>query len=107
MRTLQRYDWPGNVRELANVIERGAIVSRGEKLRVDVHRGAVPSVRGVSTLMTEADVEQIRTANTIACLREAGGKVAGPGGAADLLGLRPTTLYSRIRKLGLDAEDWS
>jgi len=107
MRDLQRYDWPGNVRELANVVERAAIVSRGDKLQVDIRPAASPAVRSVATLMTEADVEQIRTANTIACLRETGGKVSGPGGAAELLGMRPTTLYSRIRKLGLHAEDWN
>ncbi|WGH78586.1 sigma 54-interacting transcriptional regulator [Jannaschia ovalis] len=104
IRTLQRYDWPGNVRELANVIERAAIVSRGDKLRVDIRSVGAPAVRGAATLLTEAEVDQIRTANTIACLRETGGKVSGPGGAAELLGIRPTTLYSRIRKLGLQAE---
>jgi transcriptional regulator of acetoin/glycerol metabolism len=56
--------------------------------------------------MTEADVEQIRIANTIACLKKAGGKVSGPDGAAALLGIRPTTLYSRLNKLGLSQEDW-
>ncbi len=106
MRTLQKYDWPGNVRELANVVERAAIVSRGDKLRVDIRPVASPAMRSVATLMTEADLDQIRTANTIACLREAGGKVSGPGGAAELLGVRPTTLYSRIRKLGLNTEEW-
>ena len=107
MACLKRYRWPGNVRELANVVERAAIVSRGDKLQVDIRPAASPAVRSVATLMTEADVEQIRTANTIACLRETGGKVSGPGGAAELLGMRPTTLYSRIRKLGLHAEDWN
>ena len=106
MRTLQKYDWPGNVRELANVIERAAIVSRGDKLRVDIRPVSSLATRSVSTLMTEADVEKIRTANIIACLRETGGKVSGPGGAAELLGIRPTTLYSRIGKLGLRDEDW-
>ncbi|MBU2357392.1 MAG: sigma 54-interacting transcriptional regulator [Alphaproteobacteria bacterium] len=105
MRQLQRYDWPGNVRELANVIERSAIVSHGGKLVVDIRTPSQPSVRGATALLTEAEVEQIRIANTIACLKEAGGRVSGPRGAAALLGVRPTTLYSRIQKLGLTSRD--
>jgi transcriptional regulator with GAF, ATPase, and Fis domain len=62
-------------------------------------------VRGATALLTEAEVEQIRIANTIACLKEAGGRVSGPNGAAALLGVRPTTLYSRIQKLGLSSRD--
>jgi transcriptional regulator with GAF, ATPase, and Fis domain len=106
MRQLQRYDWPGNVRELANVIERSAIVSHGGKLVVDIRNPSAPSVRSAATLLTEADIEQIRIVNTIACLKEAGGRVSGPDGAAALLGIRPTTLYSRIQKLGLSSGDW-
>ena len=58
-------------------------------------------------MITEADVEQIRIANTIACLKMTGGKVSGKDGAAAVLGIRPTTLYSRLKKLGLDKDDWS
>ncbi len=107
MRKLQQYDWPGNVRELANVIERSAIVSQTEKLMVDIHNPAAAVVRSTSTLLTEADIEQIRIANTIACMKEAGGRVSGRGGAAALLGIRPTTLYSRLNKLGLSSSDWA
>ena len=106
IRKLQDYQWPGNVRELANVIERGAIVSRSDKLLVEIQNDTVSAVRATSTLMTEADVEQIRIANTIACLKKAGGKVSGQDGAAALLGIRPTTLYSRLNKLGLSQDDW-
>lgn len=106
MRKLQQYHWPGNVRELANVIERGAIVSRSDKLQVelqsDVATGALPQ----SSLMTEADIEQIRRMNIIACMKEAGGRVSGTKGAAALLGIKPTTLYSRLSKLGLKEGDW-
>ena len=106
MRKLQNYDWPGNVRELANVIERAAIVSHAGKLTVDIQNSAAPVVRSSSTLLTEADIEQIRIANTIACMKEAGGRVSGEDGAAALLGIRPTTLYSRLQKLGLTSKDW-
>lgn len=106
MRKLQDYHWPGNVRELANVIERGAIVSRSDKLQVEIHSGTASGTSATSALMTEADVEQIRIANTIACLKKTGGKVSGKDGAAALLGIRPTTLFSRLSKLGLSQDDW-
>ncbi|SHE94993.1 PAS domain S-box-containing protein [Loktanella atrilutea] len=105
MAQLQRYDWPGNVRELANVIERSAIVSHGDKLVVDIRTPTQPSIRGTTALLTDAEIDQIRIANTIACLKETGGRVSGPDGAAAMLGLQPTTLYSRIRSLGLTALD--
>ena len=106
MRKLQDYHWPGNVRELANVIERGAIVSQSEKLEVEIQSHIVPGSSPTSTLLTEADIEQIRRMNIIACMKEAGGKVSGKKGAAALLGVKPTTLYSRLNKLGLNENDW-
>ena len=106
MRKLQDYNWPGNVRELANVIERGAIVSQSDKLQVEIQSQIVPGSLPTSKLLTEADVEQIRRMNIIACLKETGGKVSGEKGAAALLGIKPTTLYSRLKKLGLSEKDW-
>ncbi len=106
MRKLQEYHWPGNVRELANVIERGAIVSQTDKLLVEIQTHVASVAPNSSTLLTEAEVEHIRTLNTIACMKEAGGRVSGQEGAAALLGIKPTTLYSRLKKLGLKDEDW-
>lgn len=106
MRKLQDYHWPGNVRELANVIERGTIVSQSEKLQVEIQSHIVPRSSPTSTFLTEADVEQIRRMNIVACMKEAGGKVSGKKGAAALLGVKPTTLYSRLKKLGLNEDDW-
>ncbi len=106
VRTLRNYDWPGNVRELANVIERGAIVSTGGKLQVEIMTAPLSDARKRATLLTERDIENMATANLIACLRETGGKVSGPDGAASILGIQPTTLYSRIKKLGLSDSDW-
>ncbi|MFK7875575.1 MAG: sigma-54 interaction domain-containing protein [Paracoccaceae bacterium] len=106
MRKLQQYHWPGNVRELANVIERGAIVSQTDKLLVEIQTNFAAIGPSASTLLSEAEVEQIRTRNIIACMKEAGGQVSGPRGAAALLGIKPTTLYSRLNKLGLSKEDW-
>jgi transcriptional regulator with GAF, ATPase, and Fis domain len=106
MRRLQDYHWPGNVRELANVIERGAIVSQSNKLQVEIQSQVVPGAMPTAALLTEADVEQFRRANIIACMKEANGRVAGKDGAAALLGIKPTTLYSRLKKLGLSEADW-
>jgi len=105
MQKLQAYDWPGNVRELANVIERGAIVSTSGKLMVDIENRRAPENRKPSELLSEADIEQIRMDNTLACLREANGRVSGKDGAAALLGIRPTTLYSRLQKLGISSQE--
>ena len=106
MRKLQNYHWPGNVRELANVIERGAIVSQTDKLQVEIQSTAIQGTLPTSTLLTEADVENIHRTNIIACMKEASGKVSGQEGAAALLGIKPTTLYSRLKKLGLSENDW-
>ncbi len=100
MRKLQDYHWPGNVRELANVIERGAIVSQSDKLQVDIQSQVGLGSMPTPALLTEVEVEQIRKTNIIACMKEAGGKVSGKKGAAALLGIKPTTLYSRLKKLG-------
>jgi len=97
MRKLQEYDWPGNVRELANVIERGAIVSLAGKLMVDFHNPVIPVSTNASALLKDSDFEQLRIANIIACMKAAEGRVSGENGAAELLGIRPTTLYSRLR----------
>ncbi len=106
IRKLQEYQWPGNVRELANVIERGAIVSQTDKFLVDIQTSVTAAGPSSGTLLTEADVDQIRTLNIIACMKEAGGRVSGPDGAAALLGIKATTLYSRLKKLGLKEGDW-
>ncbi len=89
---LQRYHWPGNVRELRNVIERAMIVANGPKLRVDPPgRTALLSP---SLGMKQTEQEHIRRV-----LEMAQWRVRGKGGAAELLGLKPTTLESRMVKL--------
>ena len=102
LRALLSYDWPGNVRELQNVIERAVIVSEGAELAVDPAWLGVAS--SVETARTWADQEKDRIR---AALRAAGGRVYGPGGAAHRLGLKPTTLYGKMRKHGLNRDaDW-
>jgi transcriptional regulator with GAF, ATPase, and Fis domain len=102
LRALAAHDWPGNVRELQNVIERAVIVSDGPELVID---SAWPvSASPVETARTWAQQEKSRI---LAALRAASGRVYGPGGAAQRLGLKPTTLYGKMRKHGLKRDgDW-
>lgn len=106
MRQLSSYDWPGNVRELANVIERAVIVSKSGKLILDIGTHADPALEAAPHVRTEAEMQRAVRQNIISCLRESGGKVSGPEGAAALLGVRATTLYSRLKSLGIEPEEW-
>jgi transcriptional regulator with GAF, ATPase, and Fis domain len=109
---LRRYAWPGNVRELANVIERAAILSpSGKNVRVetllarneDVPAPEQPRSEAAAgaPFVTEMEWRQREKQNLLAALDQAGGKIFGPGGAAELLGMKPTTLASRLRALGI------
>ncbi len=107
--TLLRYDWPGNVRELQNEIERAIILSGGGPLEFSQVLGAQPTLEcyaseGPSTLLTRDELRVRERESIIAALDKTGGKVAGSDGAAALLGMKRTTLYSRILALGLRAK---
>ena len=110
--TLQGYDWPGNVRELQNVIERAVITSRGDALHFDLTdlvqapgsftpSATIPKTRLVMEVIPEAEKPQRERENILAALERSNWKVGGAGGAAELLGIKPTTLHSRIKKMGL------
>jgi chemotaxis protein methyltransferase CheR len=111
MAKLRNYPWPGNVRELRNVIERAVIVTRGSKLQLiddldmqalqlDLHQQTVApvteTVPGIETL------EQTEHNVILRTLKKVHWKVEGPGGAAELLNLNPSTLRSKMRKLGIE-----
>src|SRR5215831_1202285 len=109
---LQRYDWPGDIRELQNVIERAVILSQGGALRFDLSPGnghaiaaaAPSSSNGVASesspaLFSAQELKQRERDNIQAALEQSRWKVYGPGGAAELLGLKPTTLASKIKRL--------
>jgi formate hydrogenlyase transcriptional activator len=106
---LQAYDWPGNVRELENVIERAVIISLGDHLMLDlpVSERARPAAAEAPTredgpaIITESERRARDRAVIEQALGAAGGKVFGPGGAAEILGVKPTTLTSRIKRLGI------
>jgi len=107
---LQEYDWPGNVRELLNVIERAVITSRTGAMRFDLPRANSRQTRKTdvtpepssSTVVPDAAMKQRDRANILAALDQTSWRVHGPGGAAELLGMRPTTLASRIKRMGLE-----
>jgi formate hydrogenlyase transcriptional activator len=125
---LQRYPWPGNIRELENIIERTVILSNQNRLHIDLPTPNAPgenvleqdfpavdstspgctspvctSPGCTSPVLTERERFQRDRENLIAALRQCSGKVSGRQGAAALLGLRPTTLYSRLQKFRIDA----
>ncbi len=97
MGRLQSYDWPGNVRELRNLIERAMILSSEPVLRI-APPDATGSLTDAVMSLEDAQRRQIEKALRVA----AGGRINGPGGAAELLGVKPTTLRSKIKRLGLD-----
>ena len=105
MTALVRYPWPGNVRELQNVIERAVIISTGQLLvlstdELELSANAPPvSSHGSGNL--RATLEEAERQEIVAALERTVGKIAGPNGAAALLGLSRSTLHSRIQKLGI------
>ena len=107
---LHDYDWPGNIRELKNVIERAVILSPGNVLRLDLSMPntaqaetgtTTPAATHSDGILTEKEMRELQKANTIKALEEKGWRVSGPNGAAELLGVKPTTLADRIRALGI------
>jgi formate hydrogenlyase transcriptional activator len=95
MAVLQAYAWPGNIRELRNVVERAMIVSTGAKLSLPLPSVSRPAGKR-SLKLHDVEKEHI-----LSVLDSAGWRIRGAAGAADLLGLKPTTLEARMAKLGL------
>jgi transcriptional regulator with GAF, ATPase, and Fis domain len=96
LEALKRYSWPGNIRELRNVVERAMIVAVGPQLRISSPSGVVSADRTRSEKLMDIERSHIRLV-----LESARWRIRGVGGAADRLGLRPTTLETRMVKLGL------
>ena len=108
---IRAYPWPGNVRELKNVIERAVILSQGSALRLDLslpesrersaHEPVAPVIVERDTVLTEKEIRQLQKQNVITALQQADWRVSGKNGAADMLGIKPTTLADRIKSLGI------
>jgi transcriptional regulator with GAF, ATPase, and Fis domain len=115
MERAQHYDWPGNVRELQNAVERAVIVSHGGKLALDLPEKATPLkiASGRPTLpspqagvIAENEWRELERTNLLSALRQANFRISGKGGAAELLGINPGTLASRLKALGIDKRDY-
>jgi PAS domain S-box-containing protein len=110
VRRLEAYHWPGNVRELQNIIERAVITSHDGKLNLD--RALPEAVNTMADalngpqapaqrVLRAKEIEDLERRNLISALEACNWKVAGANGAAELLGIRPTTLSSRVKALGI------
>jgi DNA-binding NtrC family response regulator len=100
MQRLVTYAWPGNVRELENIIERAVILCSNSTIQaehVQVEVGAAATPDGAVRRLSDVERDHI-----LAALQATNWKVSGKGGTAELLGLRPTTLESRMKKLGIN-----
>ena len=108
---LQNYAWPGNIRELRNVIQRAVILARGGPLQFDLpvtDSSPVPAAskpplgdRATPGFFTEAEMLRHERENLLLVLEQTGWKIKGTNGAAELIGVKPTTLLSRMKKMGL------
>jgi transcriptional regulator with GAF, ATPase, and Fis domain len=96
MDALQRYSWPGNVRELRNLIERAMIISSRPKLRIQLPAATAPSTRA-----SDRKLEEVEREHVLSVLEDVGWRIRGSNGAAERLGLKPTTLEARMARLGI------
>jgi formate hydrogenlyase transcriptional activator len=105
MSKLQRWHWPGNIRELENLIERAVILTTGTALHVPLPE-IKPSTVNVPTVLSSRSGEDDDREHIIKILRETGGVLGGPNGAAARLGIKRTTLQYKIKKLGITRSHW-
>ncbi len=96
MEALKAYRWPGNVRELRNIIERAMIMSRGPTLAIDLSEQNAPGSAAAAKTLDDVEREYIET-----IAESTGWRISGTRGAAEILGMKATTLESRMKKLGI------
>jgi formate hydrogenlyase transcriptional activator len=96
---LGRYSWPGNIRELANLIERAVILSRGTILEIALSE--LVDLRSSSPAQRRSDTDVAERERLLGALKEANWVLGGPRGAAARLGIKRTTLQSRMQRLGI------
>ena len=102
LRTLSAMEWPGNVRELENVIERAVLLTRGNVLQLSLPEVTLSETTVTATELAKEGEDEYQLIMRV--LKETNGVVAGPKGAAQRLGLKRTTLLSRMKRLGIDKE---
>ncbi len=105
MQALAQWDWPGNIRELENLMERSVILSEGSVLRVPLEE-----VRGQnksSEVQDDRTLDSAERQHIVRLLKETGGVLSGPDGAAQRLGVKRTTLQSKMQRLGISRRDYS
>lgn len=106
LQRLMEYDWPGNVRELENLVERELILHRGGPLTFStILQGStqrdMPLVAGSGHSLYPLNLDEANAVHITEVLKLAKGKIDGPGGASEMLGINPSTLRSRLDKLGI------
>jgi transcriptional regulator with GAF, ATPase, and Fis domain len=105
MQALTNWDWPGNIRELENFMERAVILSRGPALRAPLSELIVPELEH-TPVQDSPNLQSAEREHILRILRETKGMIGGPGGAADRLGVKRTTLNSKLKKLGITRTDY-
>jgi formate hydrogenlyase transcriptional activator len=106
LQDMMSYSWPGNIRELEHLIERSILLSNGDTLK-HIH---LPSIKTGGTVVTSSGDVHLKTIDENECehilriLKYSQGRISGPGGAADILGVPPSTLNSKIKRLGIKKE---
>ncbi len=111
--SLQKHNWPGNIRELKNIIERAVILSKGGRIRLDLAMPVESRTRGSaesaatakSDYITDAEIREYEKANMIAALRHTNWRIWGADGAAELLGLKPSTLTYRMKVFNIRKDE--
>ncbi len=105
MDTLERYPWPGNVRELENIIERAIILADDTTLQLDETLEA--DRRSASPTAGPATLEDAERDHILLVLQQTNGRIRGTRGAAEILDINPSTLRSRMKKLGIERPDYA
>jgi DNA-binding NtrC family response regulator len=106
MEALTRWRWPGNIRELENFLERAVILTRGSVLYVPLAELETSAAQEESALAESPTLETAEREHILRVLREAKGQIGGDDGAAARLGLKRTTLNSKLKKLGIERSDY-
>ncbi|GAB5402789.1 MAG: sigma 54-interacting transcriptional regulator [Aureliella sp.] len=107
--SLKRYEWPGNIRELQNLIERATITAQGPQIQIQLPierqtmtaTGPTATVAASGEILTESEFRQLEHRNILNALARTNGRVSGPAGAAELLGIKASTLTSRMKKMNI------